>query len=287
MDLVVIIAAHNAGPWIGDQLDALRAETWEGGDWEVIVVDNRSNDDTAAVVEARAADWPRLRLMSAHERGNKHYAINTVVQAVDADRFAIVDADDVIAPGWVAAMGEGLRLAQMVTGPLEVDRLNPPWLAASRGRSGAAAPVADFGGVLPFARGGNFGFTRSAFESFGTLPEAHSPCEDLDVSAAARRAGVDIEGLPNAVVHYRYRGEIGTLWRQGLAYGQARCRVVRDLVDHDEPRPGRTSGWRSWLWLAGKLPTLRRPEGRATWVWVAGNRLGQLRGSLRHRVCYL
>ena len=287
MVLAVVIAAHNEARWIGQQLDALRAEVWDGGDWEVVVVDNRSSDDTAAIVEARAADWPRLRLLGAHERGNKHYAINTIIDELDADRFAIADADDVIAPGWVAAMADGLRSAEIVTGPLELDRLNPAWLAESRGRSGAASPVAVFEGVLPFARGGNFGFTRAAFDKIGKLPEAHSPCEDLDVSTIARRVGIDIEGLPGAVVHYRYRGDVGTLWRQGYAYGQARCRVVRDLVDHDEPRPGRFAGWRSWLWLIRTLPTLRHREGRASWVWVAGNRLGQLRGSVRHRVCYL
>ena len=287
MDLAVVIAAHNEARWIGDQLDALRVEIWEGGDWEVIVVDNRSSDDTAAIVESRAANWPELRLMGAHEQGNKHYAINTVVDAICANRFAIVDADDVIAPGWVAAMGDGLRSAEMVTGPLELDRLNPRWLAESRGRSGSAAPVGIFDGVLPFARGGNFGFTRAAFNKIGKLPEENSPCEDLDVSAAARRAGIDIEGLPDAVVHYRYRGDVASLWKQGLAYGQGRCRVVRDLVDHDEPRPARFGGWRSWLWLVCKLPSLRHDEGRATWLWVASNRLGQLRGSVRYRAWYL
>lgn len=287
MDLAVIIAAHNEARWIGAQLDALEAEDWDGGDWEVVVVDNRSSDDTASIVEARAATWPRLRLMAAHERGNKHYAINAILDELQTDRFAIADADDVIAPGWVAAMGEGLRAAEMVTGPLELDRLNPAWLVESRGRTGASVPLAVFDGVLPFARGGNFGFTRSALEAIGPLPEAHSPCEDLDVSAAARRAGVEIVGLPDAVVHYRYRTDTRSLWRQGFAYGRSRCRVVRDLVDHDEPRPGRFAGWRSWLWLVLKVPTLRSTEGRANWTWVAANRLGQLRGSVAHQVWYL
>ena len=164
MDLAVIIAAHNAARWIGEQLDALKAESWDGGEWEVVVVDNRSSDDTAALVKARAEEWDALRLMSAHARGNKHYAINSVIHELDANRFAIVDADDIIAPGWVAAMGDGLAEAEIVTGPLELDRLNPPWLAASRGRDGAAEPVAVLDRVLPFARGGNFGFTRAAFE---------------------------------------------------------------------------------------------------------------------------
>ena len=141
--------------------------------------------------------------------------------------------------------------------------------------------------MLPFVRGGNYGATRAALETIGPLPEDIFPCEDLSLSATARRAGVEITGLPEAVVHYRYRAEPSALWRQGYAYGQARCRIVRDLIDHGEERPGRFAGWRSWIWLLGKLPSLRSSNGRANWVWVAANRIGQLRGSITYRVWHL
>ncbi len=285
MELAVIIPAHNEADRLGDQLDALAAQEWDG-DWEVLVVDNRSTDGTAALVEARAAEWPQLRLVSAMDRGDKAFAVNTAVDATDARSLAFTDADDIVAPGWVAAIGQGLRSAEFVTGPLDLERLNPDWLVESRGRS-AETDVAWFEGLFPFARGNNYGMTRDAWEAVGPLPEAAFPTEDMALSLAAHRAGIELIGCPDALVHYRYRTDAGSMWRQGFAYGDGRCRIVRDLVDHGDARPGRFAGWRSWLWLITRLPSLATATGRVTWTWVAANRLGQVRGSLRHRVIYL
>jgi len=286
VDLAVIIPAHNEAERIGAQLDALEAQYWDG-DWEVVVVDNRSTDGTAAVVTERARSWPRLRLVTADDRGDKAYAVNTAVGATDADALAFTDADDVVGPGWIAAMGDALRRAEFVTGPLELDLLNPEWLVHSRGRRGEEAPVAVFEGLFPFARGNNYGLTRATWERVGPLPEAAFPTEDMQLSLDAHRAGIELVGVPEALVHYRYRTDPRSLWRQGYSYGAGRCRIVRDLIDHGDDRPGRFAGWRSWLWLLACLPRTLTATGRVTWTWVAANRIGQLVGSAHHRVIYL
>ncbi len=252
----------------------------------MLVVDNRSTDETANLVIDRAERWPRLRLIPAMDRGDKAYAVNTAVAATDAAALAFTDADDIVGPGWVAAMGDALRRADFVTGPLDLDRLNPSWLVESRGRS-AMEDLSWFEGLFPFARGNNYGISRAAWQVIGPLPEAAFPTEDMTLSLAAHRAGIALVGLPDAVVHYRYRTDTRSLWRQGFAYGVGRCRVVRDLADHGDPRPSRFAGWRSWLWLLAHLPAVTSSTGRAAWVWVAANRVGQIVGSFRHRILYL
>ena len=123
------------------------------------------------------------------------------------------------------------------------------------------------------------------------LPDYQLPSleqvRDMALSLAAHRAGVELVGCPDAVVHYRYRTDARSMWRQGLAYGNGRCRIVRDLIDHGDPRPSRVAGWRSWAWLVVNIPRLATRLGRVSWIWVAANRLGQLRGSIRYRVIYL
>ena len=58
MDLSVVIPAHNVVATLGDQLDALAAESWDG-EWEIVVVDNCSTDGTAALVRDHAARGAR------------------------------------------------------------------------------------------------------------------------------------------------------------------------------------------------------------------------------------
>ncbi len=285
MEVSIIVCAHNEERHLPAQLDALVAQDWDG-EWEVIVVDNRSTDATARIVRDRAAQDTRIRLVAAHERAGQSYGRNVGARAAKGESLAFCDADDVVAQGWLAAIGEALRQYEVVTGPHELDRLNPSWLANTRGRS-IEEPVGTFYGIFPCIRGAGWGIRHAVWDELGGMREDLRACEDIELSLRCWRHGHQIVGLPDAVVHYRYRDSPRALWRQGLAYGQNRPRIARMLVDAGLPRPPRLAGARSWLLLLLRLPTLATPQGRAAWMWIAGNRVGQVIGSWRERVLML
>src|SRR5664279_5718728 len=131
LDLSVVIPAHNVADTLAEQLDALLAQQWDG-EWEVVVVDNRSTDGTAALVAEYAARDPRIRMVTAPARAGRSYARDVGLASATADAIAFCDGDDIVGPRWVAAMGDGLREHRVVTGPLDSSRLNPDWLAESR-----------------------------------------------------------------------------------------------------------------------------------------------------------
>ena len=63
MDLAlsIIIPARNVAETLRVQLDALAAQEWDSA-WEVVVVDNRSTDETPAIVReyaTRASGWSK------------------------------------------------------------------------------------------------------------------------------------------------------------------------------------------------------------------------------------
>jgi glycosyltransferase involved in cell wall biosynthesis len=285
VDLSVIVCAHNEERHLGQQLDALVAQEW-AGDWEVIVVDNRSTDGTAEVAAAVAAHHTRVRVVDAAERAGQSYGMNVGARAARAPLLAFCDADDVVAPGWVAALAEGLQSHDVVTGPHELDLLNPRWLADSRGRS-IEAPVGSFFGIFPCIRGAGWGVRRDVWERLGGMSEDYAAAQDIEFSLRCWLEGVEIVGIPNAVLHYRYRDTTRGLWRQGFSYGANRPRIARQLVLAHRTRPARFAGWRTWATLVLRLPTLVTHEGRSTWVWMAGNRLGQVVGSVRERTLML
>ena len=284
MDLSVVIAARNAAETLGEQLDALLAQEWDGA-WEIMVVDNGSTDATAALVGEYTRRDPRVRLVAAPDRTGPSYARNVGFEAATADAIASCDADDVVAPGWVRAMGDGLRVHACITGPLDVEQLNSVSLSESRGRLRSTGPT--WFGVFPIVAAGNLGIRRSTFTAVGGFDEGMRANEDHDLALRLALAGVVVHFEPAAVVHYRYRPSPRALWRQGLTYGAARPLMWRRVRDAGLPPPSRVAGWRSWAWLVVHLGSLRTPEGRAAWVWVAGNRLGQVRGSIRHRTVFL
>lgn len=285
MEVTVVIPARNAASTIGDQLAALARQRWSG-EWEVLVVDNGSSDGTDEEIEAhRDLLADRLRVVHSHRAG-ACFARNLGISLSRTDHVAFVDADDVVGDGWLAAMASALRRFGFVTGPLELDRLNPEWLAASRGRAAErAAP--SFYGIFPYAHGCNLGVHRRLWEEVGGLDEEMVATEDIDLSLRMWRAGSPAVFEPDAVVHYRYRTAPGELWRQGLRYGRYRPLVARRLIEAGHRRPGRLAGWKSWLQLVGYVPRAGSVEGRALLAWTAGNRLGHVLGSLEHRTLLL
>lgn len=285
MDLSVIIPARNEEHRLGAQLEALLAQEWNG-DWEIVVVDNGSTDGTAALVQEYEARSDHVRYILADEVADQSFAANAGVNATTSDAVIFCDGDDIVADGWLQAMANGLETHDVVTGPNELDLLNPTWLASSRGRS-IEGPVGTFAGIFPLVRGNNYGVRRHVWAATGPLKQAYFPVADQEFSLRCWLNGFEIVGLPEAVVHYRYRDTARVLWRQGFAYGSHRPVIAKLLKEAGKPTPPIFSGWKSWIMLVVKIPTLVTPGGRATWFWIAGNRLGQVVGSIRYRTMML
>ncbi|HKN91695.1 MAG TPA: glycosyltransferase [Acidimicrobiia bacterium] len=280
-----MIPVRDAAAVVPDQLGALRAQRWEGH-WEVVVaLDAGSADATADVVGRYADGWPRLRIVDAPPGGGPGSARNVGAAAAAGSALAFCDADDVVAPGWVAAMGDALRHHEFVTGPLELDRLNPTWLVESRGRSFAdRRPV--YEGIFPYASSCNLGVRRPVFERAGGFDAAWRVGEDIELSMRLWLSGIVLHFEPGAVVHYRYRPTLRSTYRQARSYGRVRPLLAERLRRAGRPAPNRSAGLRNWAWLVRHVRLLAGRPGRAKWLWVAGQRVGSLEGSWRVRRLY-
>lgn len=283
-ELSVVIAAHNAAVTLPEQLEALRTEQW-AQPWEIVLVDNASTDDTRVIAERCSAGLARLRIVEALTGRGPAHARNVGASHALGRSLAFCDADDVIAGGWVRAMGEALVGHEFVSGPLELRQLNADWLADSRGSTGTNGAVW-FDGVFPFASSCNFGIRRERFDELGGFDEALHVGEDIELSYRLSQAGVELRFEPAAVVHYRYRPTLRATFDQARAYGASRPRIAERLRT-DGAEVSQWQGARNWAWLVKHADLLGTKAGRARWLWVAGQRVGNLQGSLEVRRLYL
>jgi len=281
VELSIVIAAYDAARTIDDQLRALLDQEWKGG-WEVVVADNGSSDGTREAVERAAAVDGRIRLLDASDRRGPAHARNRGVEQAKGTSIAFCDADDVVGEGWLAAMGDALRRTPFVTGPQEHQRLNPQWLHGMYGTV-PARELQTFAGIFAFGPAANLGIRRELFKELGGFDASLSVGEDVDLCLRAWLRGEHLEYVPEAVVHYRYRGSLSGIWRQAVQYGVSRPLIARRLAQVGRPVPSRWSGVRNWVWLVRRLPTLRSKAGRARWVVVAGGSVGRIIGSVRSR----
>ena len=102
----VIIPAYNYGHYIGDALRSVQAQTQD--DWECVVVDDGSTDDTGEVVAQFAAADPRVRYVR-QENARQAAARNNGIRRARGDYFQFLDADDRIEPEKLEAQLRLLR----------------------------------------------------------------------------------------------------------------------------------------------------------------------------------
>jgi GT2 family glycosyltransferase len=289
MELSVIVTCHNGAETIGTQLEALAGQQWSGS-WEVVVVDNGSTDDSREIIERFRGRLPGFRVVEASEKAGHGYACNVGARASAGESLAFCDDDDEVAPGWVAAIGEALREAELVAGRLEHDRLNETWAIAVRGRPQTdGLPVWEFVPYFPFAFGCTIGIARRLHDSVGGFDEEMVPsAEDMDYCWRLQLAGAQIRFTPSAVTHYRGRANLGGVFRQARNYGVGDVRVYKKHRRLGMPAVQHplAMGVRKWLGLVKLFALAWNRTRLALALWHLGLRTGRLRGSIDQRTLF-
>lgn len=89
--VTVITPAYNVGKYVGEAVDSVRRQSF--CDFEHLVVDDGSSDDTAAVVLAHACGDARVRLIPIEHRGLPA-ARNAGIREARGRYIALLDGDD-------------------------------------------------------------------------------------------------------------------------------------------------------------------------------------------------
>jgi len=285
MKLSVIIPCLNAADTIGTQLEALSNQQWNEP-WEVIICDNGSTDGTVEVVERFRERLPHLKIVDASEKRGQYSATNAGVSVAEGEFLAFCDADDEVAPGWVAAMGETLACHDFVAGRFEMKKLNPPWMHGTHSQENGLNTYR-YPLYLPHAGGGNMGISRSGYAALGGFDDSVFYLSDTDLCFRAQLAGTKLHFAPDAVLHYRAPQDIKTIFRKAILNGQYNVLLYKRYRPLGMPRLSCSKGISEWLRLLGGLMTLRSRNDIAQWTWSFAWRLGRLKGCLKYRTLAL
>jgi glycosyltransferase involved in cell wall biosynthesis len=285
-DVSVILPFANAAPHIRDQLEALAEETFSGK-WEVIAVDNASQDGSRAIVE-EFRDRLDLVIVDAHDKQGSAYARNVGARAASGGKLLFVDADDQIAPGYVSAMAAALDRDDFVTAAHDPVTLNPEWVRGAHGpvRRDPNDPDARQWGVMPFADAGSTGIRRSVFEGVGGFPEELPRMVDIAFSWDVQLAGTPLRYAPEALYRVRYRDTLLGLFRQTVAWGEAGPLMYRRYHGVGLRRRTVPQTLKLWLKWAIRLLRARSKADLAKLVVMLGGLVGRVKGSIRHRVLW-
>jgi glycosyltransferase involved in cell wall biosynthesis len=229
VSIAVVVPAYNAGRHLGGVVERILAHRPAGLD-RILVVDDGSRDDTAAVAEALAAEIPLLTLVRRPRNGGYGAAMKdglAAARAAGASLVATVHADGQygpeVLPALLEALGRrGLDLLQgsriagggARAGGMPRYKIAGNWALNQLERRVLGLPLTDFhSGYLVY------GPRALAAVPFGRLSDSFD--FDLEAIAAARAAGLAVGEAP---IPTHYGDEVSHL--NPLTYG---LRVLRVL----------------------------------------------------------
>jgi glycosyltransferase involved in cell wall biosynthesis len=221
-----IVIAYNAAPTIERTLHSISSQA-SLTDYEVLVVDDGSTDDTASLVRRYASADPRTRLIPLGANRGRGTARATGVAQSSGEWIATVDADIVLPPHWYERCRQELHDADAVAGiPLpdgDVQFVYSRYGLRPR-------PLPSYAQIT----GNNALYRRSVFDVV-----SYDPClrngEDVALSQAMRHNGLRMQTIEDLHVRHEeakdFRDSVAWLYESGVGSSRQlrRYRQIRQV----------------------------------------------------------
>ena len=230
----VVIPALNEERYILRCLDSVFGQDYPEQLVRIWVVDAGSTDATAAVVEARARQDPRLTLITGHGRLWAAEALNLGIADSSAELVARVDGHSYLEPDYLSRA-------------VALFEAGGPGVACVGGRPRQVGET-PFGRAVVLARGSRFGvggsdyasdedrvvvdtvqcgvYRRAQLDEVGPFDPDLPYVEDEELNWRLRQAGYDIVLDNRLRFYYVTRPSWRATYRQYRNYGEGRVRVV-------------------------------------------------------------
>ena len=202
----IVVPAYNEAGYLGCSLTSLQNQDF-GGPYEIIVVDNNSTDDTAAVAASygvRVVHEPEQGVCSARQRG---------ADVSNGEIIVSVDADTVYPPDWLSTINARFADSEeivAVAGPCRFG--NPSWWSKSFPTLmfGIVAGLFALTGFVAYVSATNIAMRRSAFPGYDLRLTQGG--DEFDLLRRLRRRGKVVWDRRNVVVTSARRMQRGLIY---------------------------------------------------------------------------
>lgn len=215
MSISVIICTYNRCESLKDTLNSLIDQECDGRfDYEVIVIDNNSNDNTKGVVESFSPTFNgKLRYLFEPKQG-KPYALNLGIKEAKGEIIAFTDDDCIVDSAWLLNIKKSFTECETEIGivggkvfPLWLTNKRPGWL-----KEYFFGPL----GVLDWGEtsflinkssklffGNNFAFKKDLFDKYNNFDNKMINAHDTEICLRFLRNGIKGFYNPNMKVSHK------------------------------------------------------------------------------------
>jgi GT2 family glycosyltransferase len=235
----ILIVTYNSAGTIEECLRGVEAQSVR--DFEVIVVDNRSTDETVRVIELLR---PHLRfpLKTVYHDQNLGFAAgnNLALQHASSNLVALLNPDAIPVEGWLQALRSamddhpeaGICASRIVVyGAQAIDSAGDGYSRALRGyKRGEGQDPERFAqaGYVFGACAGAALYRRAMIDDVGFFDEQYFLIhEDTDLNLRAQMAGWKVWYVPEALVYHKVRSSIGHMSDTAVYYSLRNSELAR------------------------------------------------------------
>lgn len=257
MKLSVLICTRNRAKSLEATLQRFFEQQFSGDyDYEVIIIDNNSTDDTRQIIERCAAAHPgRVRYLLESRRGLS-YARNTAIAAAQGDYIVFTDDDVLVDEHWLNEIyrefASDTNLC-LLGGRVLPARESLQKVAFQPSNERQSFEFPDSGS---FAMGANMAFRREVFGRVGVFDvrlgagRFFAGADEADFFYRALKVGYRMLYAPNVLVYHDHdRVSVEQACRLEYGYGKG-CSAY--LLKH--ALRGDAYAMRMLYWLVYKLP---------------------------------
>ena len=219
----IVIPCYNQAHFLPQCLDSVLEQEYKN--WEAVVVNDGSPDNTNEVVQKYSAEDPRIKLV-VKENGGLSSARNFGIANAFGHRFIFLDADDFLYPNCLEKIAAVIRDSDENTliqyGYTYVKEDGKEVLSHTK------AQKKEF--LIPDVFKGNLGpchsicISRSLVLAAGSFDESLKSVEDWDFWMRAVKAGGTQKIIPENLVYYRYAKN--SMSRDGFVMFDALKKVI-------------------------------------------------------------
>jgi len=215
---------------------------------EILVVDDKSEDRTAEILEAMKAEMPLLRVLRIDSLPEgwlgKTYAVSVAAREAAGDWLLFTDADTEHLPGSLSALLERAEREEADLLSLSPGQITPTWwekaviplVYVSLARLYRFEDVSNPRSPAAAANGQYLLIRRAVYERVGGHEAIRNEVlEDVELAKRVKAAGGKVLFLPGAAwVRTRMYGRFGEMWAGWsknlyLLYGRSLARILEAL----------------------------------------------------------
>jgi len=223
----IVVPVYNDPEGIATTLESLLAQS-TNHDYQIVVVDNNSTDQTSGTVHSYQDDHDHLTLEHEREIQSSYAARNTGIRTTDSDLLAFVDADMTVPEDWLESALHTFQTTDTDYMGCNVELTlpeNPPLPARYDHHTGF--PVQQYLEHQQFAPTCCLLTRRAVFEDVGLFDHRLESGGDKEFGNRVHDAGYDLHFAEDVTMYHPTRNSLRAHVKKDRRVGRGLCQLQR------------------------------------------------------------